>query len=100
MLVAGGIVSTALLVGVLQRSVSVGFRALFIQIGALVGTVGGAIAVVAFTWITKANWNSPFRWIAGVTIGLLTGILLAWLFNKVWMRIALELARKLEPKGN
>ena len=99
-LLTAGIVSTALLVGVLRRSVSAGFRALFIQLGAVIGMVGGTIATSAFTWIAKANWHSPFRWITGVTIGLLVGILFAWLFNKVWTRIALELTRKLERKGN
>ena len=99
-LLAAGIVSTALLVGALHRSVSAGVRTLFILLGAVGGMAGGAIATSAFTWIAKANWNSPFRWIAGVTIGLLVGILFAWLFNKVWTRIAQELTRKLERKGN
>lgn len=99
-LLAAGIVSTALLVGVLRRSVSAGFRTLFTLFGAVIGMAGGAIATSAFTWIAKANWNSPLHWIAGVTIGLLVGILFAWLFNKVWTRIAQELTRKLERRGN
>ena len=99
-LLATGIVSASLLVGVLRRSVSAGFRALFIQLGAVVGMAGGAIATSAFTWIAKASWDSPLRWAAGVTIGLLIGILVAWLFNKVWTRIVQQLARKLERKGN
>lgn len=97
---AAGIVSTALLVGVLRRSVSAGFQVLFIQLGAVGGMVSGAIATSAFTWITKADWNSPFRWVTGVSIGLLIGILFAWLFNKAWTRVAHELARRLERKGN
>lgn len=99
-LLAAGIVSTALLVGALRRSVSAGVRTLFVLLGAVVGMAGGAIATSAFNWIAKANWSSPFRWLAGVTIGLLVGILFAWLFNKVWTRIARKLARKLERKGN
>ena len=99
-LLAAGIVSAALLVGALRRSVSAGVRTLFILFGAVVGVAGGTFATSAFTWIAKANWNSPFRWITGVTIGLLVGILFAWLFNKVWTRIALELTRKLERRRN
>lgn len=99
-LLAAGIVSTAALVGVLRRSIAAGFRTLFILLGAVVGMAGGAIATSAFTWITKANWDSPLRWIAGLTIGLLLGILLAWLFNKVWTCIAQILTRKMERKEN
>jgi len=99
-LVALGMVSTALLVGLLRRSISAGFRALFLQVGAVVGMAGGAIGTAIFTWIGKANWNSPLRWVTGIALGLLIGILFAWLFNKVWSRIALELTRKLERKGN
>jgi len=95
-LLAGGIVSAALLVGILRRSVTAAFRALFIQLGAIAGMAGGAIATSAFTLITKANWNSPLRWVTGVGIGLLIGILFAWLFNKVWFRIAQQLIRKLK----
>lgn len=99
-LLAAGILSTALLVGALRRSVSAGVRTLFILIGAVLGMAGGAIATSAFNWMATVDWNSPFRWMAGVSIGLLVGILFAWLFNKVWTRIAQALTRKLEQKGN
>lgn len=95
-----GIISTALLIGVLRRSVSAAFRALFIQVGAAAGMIGGALATSIFTWTTNASWNSPLRWLAGVMIGCLLGILFAWLFNRVWTRIARELTRKLERRGN
>jgi hypothetical protein len=99
-LLAAGVISASLVVGILRRSVSAGFRALFIQLGAVVGMVGGVITTSTFNWIANANWDSPFRWATGLTIGLLIGILFACLFNKVWTRLAQELTRKLERKGN
>lgn len=99
-LLAAGIVSTALLVGVLRRSVSAGFRTLFILLGAVAGVAGGAMATSAFTWVTKANWHSPLRWLAGVTVGLLMGILIAWLFNKGWTNIVQTWTRKLDRREN
>jgi hypothetical protein len=94
-MLAAGIVSTSLLLGILGRSASAGFRALFIQLGALAGMAGGAIATSGVTWLTHTNWNSPLRWVIGVVLGLSVGILFAWLFNQVWSRIAQKLSRKL-----
>ena len=98
-MLAVGIVSTSVLVGVLRRSVSAGFRALFIQLGAVAGMAGGAIATCVVTWITKANWNSPLHWAIGIALGLLVGILFAWIFNKVWSRIAQAWTKKLENRN-
>src|ERR1017187_133304 len=95
-MLATGIVSASLLIGILRRSVSTGFRVLFIQLGALVGVVGGAIATCALTWITKSKWNVPLHWILGLGLGLVMGIFFAWLFNKMWGWIARELTHKLE----
>jgi hypothetical protein len=99
-LLTAGIVSTALLAGVLRKSVSAGFRALFIQLGALIGVIGGVIATSSVTLITKAAWNSPLRWVTGIGIGFLVGILIAWIFNLVWSGIAQWLAEKLEKRQN
>jgi hypothetical protein len=99
-LLTAGIVSTAFLAGVLRKSVSAGFRALFIQLGALIGVIGGVIATSSVTLITKAAWNSPLRWVTGIGIGLFVGILMAWIFNLVWSGIAQWLAEKLEKRRN
>jgi hypothetical protein len=98
-LVAGGIVSAAFLAGVLRRSVSDGFRALFLQLGALAGMGGGAIATIGVTWISKARWNSPLRLIIGVSLGLVVGLLCAWVFNQIWGRIAQRLAKWFERRN-
>lgn len=95
---ATGVVSAAVLIGLLRQSVSTGFRVLFIQLGALAGMVGGAVATCGITWITKSNWNIPLHLILGIGLGLIIGVLFAWLFNKVWGRIAQELTYKLEKK--
>lgn len=97
-LLAGGVLSASLLAGIIHRSISTGFRALFFQLGALAGMVGGALATAGVIWITKSNWNAPLHWITGVALGFLMGICYAWLFNKIWGRIAEELTRKLERK--
>ena len=98
-MLAVGIVSASLLVGVLRRSVSAGFRALFIQIGAVAGLASGAIGTCIVTWLTKASWNSPLHWVIGITLGLLFGLLFAWIFNKVWSQIARTLTKKLENRN-
>lgn len=95
-LVGVGMISTSVLIGFLRRSVSAGFRVLFLQMGALAGLLGGAVATSAITLLTKSTWNSPLRWITGVTLGLLTGLLFGWLFNKAWSRIAQRLTTRLE----
>lgn len=98
-MLAAGIVSSSIIVGILRRSGSAGFRALFIQLGAVAGMVGGAVATCGVTWISKASWHSPFRWVTGVLLGLLFGVLFAWIFNKVWSRIAQALTKKLENRN-
>ena len=98
--VAVGIISTSVLLAFLKRSISTGFRALFLQLGALAGLLGGAMATVGITLLTKGAWNSPLRWIVGLGIGLVAGVIFAWLFNKAWSFVARLLTTRLESTDN
>lgn len=86
-LVGTGIVSASIIVGFLCRSVSAGFRALFLLVGALLGIIGGIIG----TLLTQSVWNSPLRWIVGIAAGLFAGLIVAWLFNRVWSFVVQKL---------
>jgi hypothetical protein len=98
-MLAGGIVSASVLIGILRRSVSAGFRALIIQLGAVAGMAGGAIATCVVTLITKARWNSPSYWIIGIILGLFAGILFAWVINRIWGRVVQALTQRLENRN-
>ena len=86
-LAGAGIVSASIIVGFLCRSVSAGFRALFLLVGALLGIIGGTIG----TLVTQPVWNSPLRWIVGIAVGLFAGLLVAWLFNRSWSYVVQKL---------
>lgn len=85
---AAGIISTSVLTGFLRKKASAGFHALFIQLGAVTGMVGGAMATWVVTLFARPKWNSSPLWVTGITLGLLFGILLAWSFNKLCSRFA------------
>ena len=95
-----GIVSTALLVGALRKSVSAALRAIFIQLGAVLGVLIGAIATCAVTFFSKSAWNLPLHWLLGISIGCASGIVCAWLFNQVWSYLAKRLMTRLVNRGN
>jgi hypothetical protein len=93
-MIGAGVISASVLTGVSRRSISSGFRAMFMQLGAMAGVIMGILANLAFSWITKADLHSPFRWSAAAGIGLFVGIFFAWIFNKSWASIAQLLTRK------
>jgi hypothetical protein len=95
-LLVAGIISTSVLVGYLRGSLSAAFRTLFVQLGAIGGMACGAIATSVAIAIRNGHWDSPLRWIIGIGLGLLAGILSACIFNFAWRRIARMLMKKLE----
>jgi hypothetical protein len=95
-MIGAGVISASVLTGFLRRSISSGFQALFIQVGALAGLTVGLLAVMSYTWVARTNLHSPHHWIAGAGLGLLAGISVAWLFNKAWTSVAEPLAHKFE----
>jgi hypothetical protein len=96
-LLVAGIISMSLCVGFLRKSVAGGFRALFLQIGAVIGGLGGAIAMALLAAIGRIAWGFELRWLLGIGVGVVIGILLALAFNKLWTNIAKLIAKKLGP---
>jgi hypothetical protein len=95
-LLVAGIISASVLVGYLRGSLSAAFRTLFLQLGALGGMACGALATSVAIAIRNGHWDSPLRWLIGIGLGLVAGILSACIFNYAWSRIARMLVKKLE----
>jgi hypothetical protein len=93
--ITAGIISASVMTAVLKRSVSSGFRALFLQIGGVLGLVTGAVGAMIFIWLAKIPSDSPQPWVIGLMAGLLWGRLSALLFNFAWRRIVEWIAAKL-----
>lgn len=93
--ITAGIISASVMTAVLKRSVSSGFRALFLQIGGVLGLITGAVGAMIFIWLAKIPSDSPLPWIIGLIAGLLWGLLSACLFNFAWRRIVEWIAAKL-----
>ena len=93
--ITAGIISASVMTAVLKRSVSSGFRALFLQIGGVLGLIAGAIGAMLFIWLAKIPSDSPQPWIIGLMAGLVWGVLSALLFNFAWHRIVDWIAARL-----
>jgi len=93
--ITAGIISASVMTAVLKRSVSSGFRALFLQIGGALGLIAGAVGAMLFIWLAKIPSDSPQPWVIGLIAGLLWGVLSALLFNFAWHRIVEWIAAKL-----
>ncbi len=87
-LAALGILSTSVAVGFIRRSPASGFRALFLQLGAVIGVPCGIGAAWLVSWLVGGDWSITARLLVGGTGGLVCGILVAWLFNLVWSKLA------------
>jgi hypothetical protein len=97
-IITGGIISASLATAVFQRSVSSGFRALFVQVGAIVGLLSGAVGAMIFIRLAKIPSGSPQPWVIGVLAGLVWGVLSACLFNFAWARIVGWIVAKFQRK--
>ena len=94
-LIAAGVVSASVVIGVLRRSVSTGFRALFFQIGGVLGLIMGSLGAWTFILLAKLPMNSVQPWVIGPIVGVAFGLLAAWMFNFAWGRSVEWIARKL-----
>jgi hypothetical protein len=99
-MLAVGIISTAVLTGVLQRSVSSAFRTLFLLVGAVSGLVLGIIFSSMAGLFFHLSWQNPARTIVSALVGLISGLLFAWVFNRAWTQVAQWLSKKLKSKSS
>lgn len=99
-LLAVGIISTAVLTGVLQRSVSSAFRTLFLLVGAVSGLVLGIVLSSMAGLFFHLSWQNPARTIVSALVGLVSGLLFAWVFNRAWTQVAQWLSKKLKSKSS
>jgi len=79
----GGI-SSSVIFGFLKKNPASAFRMLFLQIGALVGLLGGIAGTLLASWIADFEWKDYALY--GCVAGVLGGLILAWLFNGLWGR--------------
>lgn len=97
-LIAAGMVSASVVVGVLRRSVTTGFRALFLQVGGVLGLLMGSLGAWLFILLAKLPTHSVTPWVIGPLLGVVFGLLAAWMFNFAWGRSVEWIARRLPGK--
>jgi hypothetical protein len=97
-LITAGIVSASVVIGVLRRSVSTGFRVLFLQVGGVGGLIVGALGAWLFLLLGKLPMNSVTPWVIGPLVGVAFGLGAAWMFNFAWGRSVEWIARRLPGK--
>jgi len=97
-LVTFGIMSSSVAVGFLRRRPTSGFRALFVQLGAVAGIPCGIGATWLVSWLAHSHWSTALRLLVGSVCGLACGVAVALLFNFAWGRIAGWLLRRYERR--
>lgn len=98
-LISGGILSASVLVGLHQRSVSKGFKTLFLSVSILGTTV---ISVIFFWFMNRIQhwWGNDFSVFAGIIFGLLSGWLLGTLIFMAVKKLVLFLKNKYDARIN
>jgi len=98
-LISGGILSASVLVGLQQRSVSKGFKTLFVSVSVLGTTI---ISVIFFWFMNKIQhwWGNDVSIFAGIIFGLLSGWLLGTLIFMAVKRLVLFLKNKYNERIN
>lgn len=94
LLLAVGIVSSSTVIGIANRRVSSGFKALFIQFGAFGGLIiGGVVAMAARSLLSLpvGLWTATA---VGAFAGILLGVGVAVLFNMTWGAVANWIVRR------
>jgi len=98
LLVTVGSLTTSTLVAWKNRSLSVGFKALIVQVAAAMSALGGVGVGIALGWLVATGAQMPINlWLAGAAggiAGLIAGILGGILFNRIWYGILNWLLRR------
>jgi hypothetical protein len=94
-----GIVSTSVVIGALKKSVGTGFRALFLQVGVILGIPMGIGSTWLFTWVLHLEWSLTAHLVGGALGGAIGGLLVACLFNLSWSGVVAWLLRRHERKS-
>lgn len=87
-LAALGILSSSVAIGFIRRSPASGFRALFLQLGAVAGVPCGIGAAWLVSLLAHSHWSVATRVVVGGAGGLMCGVLVACLFNLVRGKVA------------
>lgn len=96
-LISGGILSASVLVGLQQRSVSKGFKTLFVSVSVLGTTI---ISVIFFWFMNKIQhwWGNDVSIFAGIVFGLLSGWILGTLIFMAVKKLVLFLKNKYDER--
>jgi hypothetical protein len=97
-LTAFGIMSSSVVIGFIRRSPASGFRALFIQLGAVAGIPCGIGAMWLVSWLAHSQTSTAFRLLVGSVCGLACGVSVALLFNFAWGKAAGWLLKRYEGR--
>jgi uncharacterized integral membrane protein len=72
---------------------------LAIALGLLVGTLNHEVVAIDLLW-TQLHWPLGLLLLAALAVGLLVGLMLAWLFSVLPLRMHLRKARRLQAGSN
>jgi uncharacterized integral membrane protein len=73
--------------------------ALAVALGLLVGTLNHEMTSVDLLWV-QLDWPLGLLLLAALTSGLLIGLLLAWLFRILPLRMQLRKSRRVDASGS
>lgn len=97
-LISVGLISTSILVGLHQKSISKGFKTLFISVSIL----GSTIVSVLFFWFVntiKEWWNTDISIIIGIICGIVTGYFIGLLLFIAIKKMILFIKNKHSTKN-
>lgn len=73
--------------------------ALAVSLGLLVGTLNHEMTSVDLLWV-QLDWPLGLLLLAALTLGLFIGLLLAWLFRILPLRMQLRKTRRIDASGS
>lgn len=98
-LISGGLISASVLVGLQQKSVSKGFKTLFLSSSILGTTI---ISVIFFWFLNKIEhwWSNDISIFAGIVFGLISGWILGIIVFTAAKKMVLFLKIKYDKRFN